>query len=52
MTAHRFRAVAAALLNEMGQWNPDAIERQLAHQDTSAVRRAYFRGEYGTSVSR
>jgi hypothetical protein len=28
------------------KWNPDAIERQLAHQDTSAVRRAYARGEY------
>lgn len=41
MTAHGFRAMAATLLNEMGQWNPDAIERQLAHQDTSAVRRAY-----------
>lgn len=46
MTAHGFRAMAATLLNEMGQWNPDAIERQLAHQDTSAVRRAYARGEY------
>ena len=46
MTAHGFRATAATLLNEMGRWNPDAIERQLAHQDTSAVRRAYARGEY------
>lgn len=46
MTAHGFRALAASLLNEMGQWHPDAIERQLAHQDTSAVRRAYARGEY------
>lgn len=46
MTAHGFRAMAATLLNEMGRWNPDAIERQLAHQDTSAVRRAYARGEY------
>jgi hypothetical protein len=26
-----FRATASTLLNEMGQWNPDAIERQLAH---------------------
>ncbi|MEO8724205.1 MAG: integrase arm-type DNA-binding domain-containing protein, partial [Sphingobium sp.] len=31
MTAHGFRAMAATLLNEMGTWNPDAIERQLAH---------------------
>lgn len=46
MTAHGFRAMAATLLNEMGRWNPDAIERQLAHQDVSAVRRAYARGEY------
>lgn len=46
MTAHGFRAMAATLLNEMGRWNPDAIERQLAHQDMSAVRRAYARGEY------
>jgi integrase len=46
MTAHGFRAMAATLLNEMGSWNPDAIERQLAHQDASAVRRAYVRGEY------
>jgi integrase len=46
MTAHGFRAMAATLLNEMGQWNPDAIEKQLAHLDSSAVRRAYTRGEY------
>jgi integrase len=25
----------------MGRWNPDAIERQLAHQEPNAVRRAY-----------
>lgn len=46
MTAHGFRAMAATLLNEMGDWNPDAIERQLAHVDTNQVRRAYARGEY------
>lgn len=46
MTAHGFRAMAATLLNEMGRWNPDAIERQLAHQEVSSVRRAYARGEY------
>jgi hypothetical protein len=32
--------MAATRLNEMGRWNPDAIERQLAHQDENAVRRA------------
>ena len=46
MTGHGFRALAATLLNEMGCWNPDAIERQLAHCDNNAVRRAYTRGEY------
>jgi integrase len=46
MTGHGFRAMAATLLNEMGLWNPDAIERQLAHADNNAVRRAYARGEY------
>ncbi|OAN65995.1 tyrosine-type recombinase/integrase [Sphingomonas sp. TDK1] len=46
MTAHGFRAMAATLLNEMGCWHPDAIERQLAHQEMSSVRRAYARGEY------
>jgi integrase len=46
MTAHGFRAMAATLLNEMGDWNPDAVERQLAHVDTNQVRRAYARGEY------
>lgn len=38
--------MAATLLNEMGEWHPDAIERQLAHVDTNQVRRAYARGEY------
>jgi len=38
--------MAATLLNEMGIWNPDAIERQLAHVDKNTVRSAYARGEY------
>jgi integrase len=46
MTAHGFRAMASTLLNEMGLWNPDAIERQMAHLDISAVRRIYARGAY------
>jgi integrase len=46
MTGHGFRAMASTLLNEMGRWNPDAIERQLAHVEGNAVRRAYSRGEY------
>jgi integrase len=42
MSTHGFRAMAATRLNEMGAWNPDAIERQLAHQETDDVRRAYI----------
>lgn len=46
MTSHGFRAMASTLLNEMGRWNPDAIERQLAHAEIDSVRKAYARGEY------
>jgi integrase len=38
---HGFRGMASTRLNEMGRWSPDAIERQLAHQEANAVRRAY-----------
>ncbi len=44
MSAHGFRAMAATRLNEMGRWNADAIERQLAHQERNAVRAAYTHG--------
>jgi integrase len=44
MSTHGFRSMAATRLNEMGRWNPDAIERQLAHQEGNAVRRAYTHG--------
>ena len=44
MTAHGFRAMASTLLNESGKWNPDAIERALAHADGDKVRAAYHRG--------
>lgn len=46
VTPHGFRATAATLLNECGQWHPDAIERQLAHIEGNSVRRAYARGEH------
>lgn len=46
MTAHGFRATFSTLANESGLWNPDAIERQLAHIEANAVRRAYARGEH------
>jgi integrase len=42
MTAHGFKGMASTRLNEMGRWNPDAIERQLAHQESDDVRRAYM----------
>src|SRR3954449_9626647 len=41
-----FRAMASTLLNEMGRWHPDAIERQLGHVDANEVRRAYARGDH------
>ena len=41
MTARGFKGMASTRLNEMGCWNPDAIERQLAHQESDDVRRAY-----------
>lgn len=46
MTAHGFRAMASTLLNESGKWNPDAIERALAHKDSNAIRAAYHRGTH------
>ena len=46
MTAHGFRSMASTLLNEAGNWNPDAIERQLGHVDKNSIRRIYARGEF------
>jgi len=37
-----FRATASTLLNEIGRWNPDASERQLAHMEKNDVRGAYM----------
>ena len=36
------RTTASTLLNEMGRWNSDAIERQLAHQEENEIRLAYM----------
>ena len=44
-TGHGFRATASTILNEIG-WNPDVIERQLAHQERNKVRRAYNRATH------
>jgi integrase len=46
MTGHGFRAIASSVLNESGLWNPDAIERQLHHDETDDVRASYNRAEY------
>ena len=40
MTGHGFRSMASTLLNEQG-WHPDAIERQLAHQEQNEIWAAY-----------
>lgn len=40
MTGHGFRSMASTLLNEHG-WDPDAIEKQLAHAERNTVRAAY-----------
>ncbi len=45
MVAHGFRQIASTILNEEG-WNPDWIERQLAHVERNKVRRAYDKSEH------
>lgn len=45
MTGHGFRAVASTVLNESG-FNPDVIEKQLAHHEGNSVRKAYNRAQY------
>jgi len=44
-TIHGFRATGSTILNEYG-FNPDAIERQLAHAERNKIRAAYHRSEY------
>ena len=44
---HGFRALASSVLNEQG-FNPDAIERQLAHVEENRIRAAYNRADYMT----
>ena len=41
MTGHGWRHIGSTLLNEQSKWNPDAIERQLAHTDRSKIRGTY-----------
>jgi len=44
-TAHGFRALFSTVANENG-WNPDVIERQLAHKERNEIRAAYHRSAY------
>ena len=50
-TAHGFRALFSTVANECG-WNPDVIERQLAHKEANEVRAAYHRSTYLTERER
>ncbi|HEV2695907.1 MAG TPA: integrase arm-type DNA-binding domain-containing protein [Verrucomicrobiae bacterium] len=44
-TGHGFRACASTILNEQG-FQPDVIERQLAHSERNGVRAAYNHAQY------
>lgn len=44
-TAHGFRALFSTVANECG-WNPDVVERQLAHKEQNGTRAAYHRSTY------
>ena len=44
-TSHGFRALFSTVANECG-WNPDVIERQLAHKEANEIRAAYHRSTY------
>lgn len=45
MTAHGFRSMVSALLNEQG-YDFEVIEIQLTHVSNNAVRAAYNRAQY------
>ena len=47
VTPHGFHSLASSVLNEQG-FNPDAIERQLAHIENNKIRAAYNRADYLT----
>nr|DAU85142.1 MAG TPA: Integrase [Caudoviricetes sp.] len=47
VTPHGFRSLASSVLNEQG-FNPDAIERQLAHIENNKIRAAYNCADYLT----
>lgn len=43
---HGIRGTASTVLNEIGKFAPDIIERQLAHVDGNSVRAAYNHAQY------
>jgi integrase len=43
---HGIRGTASTILNEIGKFKPDVIERQLAHIERNSVRAAYNHAEY------
>jgi len=45
MSGHGFRAMASTILHEQG-WQPDVIERQLAHAEPNKVKAAYNHAQY------
>jgi hypothetical protein len=40
MTGYGFRSAESSMLNVLGLWHSDAIERPLAYVDNDSVRRA------------
>lgn len=46
MTTHGFRSLFSTTINESNLFNPDAIERQLAHVPKNRIRSAYNRALY------
>lgn len=45
IVSHGFRSMASTILNE-NKFRPDAIEKQLAHQEHNSIRSAYNHAEY------
>ena len=46
LTVHGLRGTASTVLNESGRFEPDWIERQLAHDERNKVRAAYNAAQY------
>ena len=46
MSTHGFRSLFSTVVNESNLFNPDAIERQLAHVPQNRIRSAYNRVQY------